>query len=705
MQGEQRAIMKASENHFLTFLDGKKQFIIPIYQRPYSWKREQCEQLWHDIVRTATDKQATKHFVGSIVYILRGLVIAGGVWPLLVIDGQQRLTTLSLLLIALAKAAKDSSTPLNISHEDIYDSYLINKFSKGEEHYKLLLTQSDKDTLIAITDDPDHAKSTLPTNPPHHLLENYLYFENRIRQGDVDPLTLYKGIGRLMIVDISLDKDHDNPQLIFESLNSTGVDLSEADLIRNYVLMGLDNEEQTRLYKKYWYPMEQSFPQTKDSSQFDHFMRDYLTIKQGNIPNLDKVYATFKTFHRSTTADATSAVLADIERYARYFVKMAFDEKEDDSEIRDVLHDINTLKVDVAYPFLLEVYDDYASKLLSREDFIAILKLVESYVFRRAVCGVPTNSMNKIFVALAKEIDKQHYLESVQVIFLQKDSQRRFPRDEEFRAAFMVKDMYNFHSCKYMLRKLENHGTKQWRDIEEYTIEHIMPQNEHPSLAWREELGPNWKQVQAQYLHTIGNLTLTKYNSKLSDHSFLDKRNEKPGGFADGPLHLNESLAPLEHWNEEEIKKRARALADLALKVWPIPQLSPAQMSTIGKQVQLEDHLRYMPFDIRGIFERLRIRILNLDSLVREEVSERSIVYKAAADFVEIKPQKGQLVVTLNINASEINDPKGLCKNGKHTGRVSKGEVQVSVTSLNQIEDVMALIQQAFAKHAEEVWV
>ncbi len=696
--------MKASESQFLTFLNGKKQLIIPIYQRTYSWKPEQCEQLWNDIVRTATDKQATKHFVGSIVYILHGIINVGGVWPLLVIDGQQRLATLSLLLIALAKAAKDSSTPLDMSHEDIYDSYLINKHSKGEERYKLLLTQSDKDTLIAITDDPDHAKSTLPAHPPHRLLENYLYFENRIRRGDVDPLTLYKGIGRLMIVDISLDKDHDNPQLIFESLNSTGVDLSEADLIRNYILMGLDNEEQTRLYKKYWYPMEQSLPQAKDSSQFDRFMRDYLTIKQGSIPNLDKVYATFKTFHRSTTADATSAVLADIARYARYFVKMAFDEKEDDSEIRYVLQDINTLKVDVAYPFLLEVYDDYANKLLSREDFIAILKLVESYVFRRVVCGVPTNSMNKIFVALAKEIDKQHYLESVQAIFLQKDSQRRFPRDEEFRAAFLIKDMYNFHSCSYMLRKLENQGTKELVDIEKYTIEHIMPQKKELSSEWREDLGPNWKQVHAQYLHTIGNLTLTRYNSELSDKPFLKKRDEVPGGFADGPVHLNKGLVKLEYWNEEEIKKRARTLADLALKVWPIPQLSPAQMSTIGKQVQLEDHLRYMPFDIRGIFERLHTRILNLDSLVREEVSKHYIAYKAAADFAEIKPQKGQLLVTLNITAGEINDPKGLCKNGKHTGHFGKEEVHVSVTSLNQIEDVMALIHQAFEKHAEEVW-
>src|SRR2546426_5217482 len=313
-------IMKAQENQFLTFLNGKKQFIIPIYQRTYSWTREQCEQLWNDIVRTATDKEVATHFVGSIVYIQHGLFMAGGVMPLLVIDGQQRLTTLSLLLIALAKAARDLTTSLDMSHEEIYDSYLINKHSRDEQHYKLLLTQNDKDTLIALTDDPDRAKSTLPTN---RLLENYLYFENRIRQRVVDPFTLYAGISRLIIVEISLNKDYDNPQLIFESLNSTGIDLSQADLIRNYVLMGLDNEEQIRLYKKYWYPMEQNFLHTGNSSQFDRFMRDYLTIKQGSIPDIDEVYATFKSYHRSVTATTITEFLADIEHYAKHFVKMA----------------------------------------------------------------------------------------------------------------------------------------------------------------------------------------------------------------------------------------------------------------------------------------------------------------------------------------------------------------------------------------------
>jgi uncharacterized protein with ParB-like and HNH nuclease domain/predicted transport protein len=795
--------MKAQESQFLALLNGKKQFTIPIYQRTYSWTYEQCKQLWNDIVRTATDREATTHFIGSVVYIQHGIILAGGVMPLLVIDGQQRMTTLALLLIALAKAVKDAPASRNLSYEDIYESYLINKFCSDEQYYKLLLTQSDKDTLIALTNDPDHAKSTLP---PHRLLENYLYFENLIHQGDVDPYTLYVGISKLTIVEISLHKDHDHPQLIFESLNSTGMDLAQADLIRNYILMGLDSGEQSRLYKTYWYPMEQSFRRSEHSdstNQFDRFMRDYLTIKQGSIPNIDRVYSNFKTYHRSTKETPIAQIMADIDRYARYFVNMAF-LQEKDYDIRRVLADILALKVQVAYPFLLEVYADYAQKLLSREHFITILKLVESYVLRRVICGVPTNSMNKTFATLAREIDKNHYLESVQTSLLQKDSHRRFPKDEEFRAEFMVKDIYNLSIRNYILRKLEHHDSKEWVNIEDCTIEHIMPQNAHLSPEWQAELGPNWKEVHARYLHTIGNLTLTAYNPELSDHPFREKRDHKEGGFAISPLRLNRSLAKLEHWNEEAIKKRAKELADRAVEIWPMPQLSPERISefvqraqkeplsevigpidhshagfvpagfkivqikenrfhyfrqvdgawlqysngkdalyaiswdTAGKSIRdfskknmmplriigslapqyaklatdmssngynLEDHLKHMPLQIRGIFDRLRKRILNLDSSVKEEVRRRYIVYRTTTDFVDIELQKKQLRVILNVRHSEINDPRGLCKAVIHTDHPSNGGVEVSMHSFDQFEDVMDLIHQTFEKHAEGVYV
>src|SRR5258706_8885 len=241
--------MKAAEIQLLPFLEGKKQFIIPIYQRTYSWTREQCEQLWNDIVRAATDKEVQGHFLGSIVFIQQGLFMVANIPQLLVIDGQQRLSTLTLLLVALARAIEQSHTPSSTSHEEIYDSYLINKHGKDEQRYKLLLTQSDKEMLIQIIDDLEQAKSAKTIN---RLIDNYRFFEDKIRLSNIDLYTLYIGISKLIIVEISLDRDHDNPQLIFESLNSTGMDLSQADLIRNYILMGLDNEEQNQLYKKYW---------------------------------------------------------------------------------------------------------------------------------------------------------------------------------------------------------------------------------------------------------------------------------------------------------------------------------------------------------------------------------------------------------------------------------------------------------------------
>jgi len=584
--------------------------------------------------------------------------------------------------------------------------------------------------------------------------------------------------------------------------------LSQADLIRNYVLMGLDNDEQTRLYKTYWYPMEQSFPYADGTYQFDRFMRDYLTVKQGTIPNIDKVYVSFKAYQRSKMATLIKEIVADVYRYSGYFVNMAF-LHEEDPEIRGVLHDINTLKVDVAYPFLLEVYEDYANLRLSREDFIAILNLVESYVFRRVICGIPTNALNKIFATLSKEVDKEHYLESVQAAFLMKLYGGRFPRDEEFRSAFVVKDVYNFRSRNYLLRKLENYGQKELVNVESCTIEHVMPQNEQLSAEWQEVLGPNWQEVHARYLHTIGNLTLTGYNSELSDRPFREKRNME-GGFAHSPIRLNRSLSTLEQWNSEEIEKRALALADIAVNVWSMPQLSPEQISKYSRQTQrlplaevigpLEHPLAgfipegfkvvqmserkfhyyrlvgdewiqygngkdawfaiswntvgwrtrdnykkgFMPLGVGGeinprfrpeiieqyydieeangnnvytledypglqgnmreVFEHLQKRILNLDSSVKEEYKKLYIAYKITTNFVDIEPQMKKLLVTLNMKFDEINDPIGLCRDVAHIGHFGNGDIEIAISSLDQIEDVMDLVRQSFERHLEEVY-
>ena len=694
--------MKATEANLLQFIKAPKQFIIPIYQRTYSWSRKQCQEFWNDIIRAAADPAMSGHFVGSIVYVERGLYQVTSVPQLLVIDGQQRLTTISLLLAALGEYAEQNDS--EITRRRITNYFLINNEEEGSLRYKLLLTRSDKETLTRIVENRELPKSYSP-----QIVENYSFFKEQIRRSEIDPDTLYEGIGKLIVVDISLDRNYDNPQLIFESLNSTGLDLSQADLIRNYVLMGLEPEDQERIYEHHWYPMEHSFGNVESSGYFDRFMRDYLTLKTGSgrIPKISEVYEGFKSLVKDSPEQSVEEILADVHKYSRYFVKLAFDQEEA-PEIRQVLRGINRLRVDVAYPLLLEVYDDYANELLPRKDFVVVLKLVESYVFRRLICGIPTNSLNKTFANFSRDIDKSNYLESVQAAFLLKDSYRRFPKDEEFWYEFTVRDVYSLRNRNYLLDKLENYGRKEKVPIEEYTIEHIMPQNENLSSEWRSELGAEWEKVQADYLHTIGNLTLTGYNPELSDKPFREKR-DMEGGFRDSPIRLNQSLANLEHWNKNEINQRAETLADKAIKVWPSPNLPQevldkyrTQSLEDGRTYTLADHSEGLQEPIMDLFQRLRKRILNLDPSVREEIKKWYIAYKTTTNFVDVVLQKKQLRLSLNMRFPEINDPRGLCRDVTNVGRWGNGDVEVGLSSTEDLDYILGLIQQSYEIHKEE---
>ncbi|QRG65978.1 DUF262 and DUF1524 domain-containing protein [Brevibacillus choshinensis] len=694
--------MKAVETNLLKFLQGTKQFIIPIYQRKYSWTINQCRQLWNDIVRSAEDENVKGHFVGSIVYIERGLYQISSVPQLLVIDGQQRMTTLTLFLLALGKAIEESDQPCDITKKKIMNYYLVNNDEEGELYHKLILTKSDKDTLINLISD-----KKLRDEYSQRVYENFTFFLEVIKKSEIDLNKLYQGIAKLIVVDISLDRDHDNPQLIFESLNSTGLDLSQADLIRNFVLMKLEPKEQTDLYTEYWYPMERSFGNLNDSALFDRFMRDYLTVKTGKIPNILDVYAVFKDYVYHHSEQTVKDIIEDIYRFSKHFVKLAF-QTEKDKSINQVLVDINTLKVDVSYPFLLEVYDDYEHQKLSKEDFIAILKLVEAYVFRRAICGVATNSLNKTFATIIKEIDKESYLESTTAVFLLKESHRRFPKNEEFVQELVIKDVYNFRNRNYLLRELENFNRKEIVDIESYTIEHIMPQNQNLSSEWRQDLGANWEEVHRTYLHTLGNLTLTRYNSELSDRPFKDKR-DLEGGFADSPLRLNKGLGKLDVWNEDEITKRARLLADQALQVWEYPQFSNDLLSKYTKKDSEGEAVTYtindhpeLQGEMLALFEELSKRICNLDSSVRMEFKKLYIAFKTTTNFVDIVPQKSKLRLSLNMAFHEINDPQGICKDVSNVGRWGNGDVEIGVSSVDDIEYTMFLIKQSFEKHRDD---
>ncbi|MGE7662869.1 GmrSD restriction endonuclease domain-containing protein [Peribacillus sp. NPDC097197] len=694
--------VKASETNFLKFLQGTKQFIIPIYQRKYSWTAEQCKQLWNDILRASKDDDIKGHFVGSIVYIEKGLYQISAVPQLLVIDGQQRMTTLTLLLLALGEAIKDSGQTFDITRKKIMNYYLVNNEEEDELYHKLLLTQTDKETLLSLINGKE-----LPEEYSQRVFENFQFFLDQIRKSGIDLNLLYRGIAKLIVVDISLDRDHDNPQLIFESLNSTGLDLSQADLIRNYVLMKLDPAEQEVLYKNYWHPMEKRFGDLSESSLFDRFMRDYLTVKMGRIPNIRNVYADFKEYVAQLKEVDIETILKDIYQYSKYFVLLAF-QTEKDKEINAILKDINSLKVDVSYPFLLEVYDDYFNQKVTQAEFISILKLVESYVFRRAICGVPTNSLNKTFATISKEINKEKYVESLQVILALKDSYKRFPNNEEFIRELTVKDVYNFRNRNYLLRKLENYNRKEIVEIESYTIEHIMPQNENMSIAWRNDLGVNWEEVHKTYLHSLGNLTLTRYNSELSDRPFKEKR-DMDGGFADSPLRLNRGIGQLELWNEQEIVNRGKRLAEQAIVVWSYPELSEEVISQYKKKPNDNEKVKYTIDDfpeltgaMLELFEQLRKRICNLDSSVREEFKKLYIAYKTTTNFVDIVPQKSRLRLSLNMPFSEIHDPNEICKDVTNLGRWGNGDVEFGVTNESELEYAMFLVQQSFDKHRDE---
>jgi len=637
--------MKATEAKLLDFIKKSPQFVIPIYQRTYSWTEKECKQLWDDIMRTGSDKDISAHFVGSIVYIEKGLYQVSSQSPLLVIDGQQRLTTVTLLIAALAQALdalpEDRREPLDgFSPRKLRNYYLVNPEEEGERHYKLILSQTDKVSLTAIA-----SVGEQPKEYSLRVTENFELFRSWVAacKGDLTPVC--KGLAKLIVVDIALNRDQDNPQLIFESMNSTGRELSQADLIRNFILMGLEPKLQTRLYEQFWRPMEVAFGQEAYGTHFDGFMRHYLTVKTGEIPNVGEVYEAFKAHARTPDAEnaGVETLVKDIRDFARYFCAMALG-AETDADLKLAFHDLRELKVDVAYPFLLELYHDYASGLLPREDFVTAVRLVEAYVFRRAICAIPTNSLNKTFSTFTKSLKKQNYLESIQAHSLGLPSYRRFPSDDEFRRDLQSRDLYNFPRRSYWLRRLENHDRKERVQVDEYTIEHILPQNENLSTAWKLSLGQEWERVRETWLHTLGNLTLTGYNSEYSDRPFAEKR-DMVGGFKESPLKLNAGLGQLDQWNEDTIKARAERLAGMAAEVWAAPSLSIDVLAkyqakeTVPAGFSIDDHPHLLASPMREVFEAFRKEVLALNPCVSEEFRKLYVAYKAETNFVDVVPQ------------------------------------------------------------------
>lgn len=688
--------MDARKGNIYEILNGNKQFLIPVYQRYYSWDLEQCRRLWNDIV-DMQKKGKVGHFVGSIVNIAEQ-AMPTGVQKYMIIDGQQRMTTLTLLLLALRDYAIKNPEDKTINARRIDNMLLKNEYEVGDERYKLLLTETDRDILMKLVDEKPIAEDT-----KSKLLDNYHFFVGKIADRELAPAEIYESIGKLQIVNITLDRTVDDAQAIFESLNSTGKELSESDLIRNYVLMGLEPAEQIYVYEYLWRPMELLFVYETQGSIMDRFFRDYLTMKLTRIPKQGRVYEEFKLYHLNCEFGTIRELCQDLLTYSKYYTDIVF-KRSSNPMLKSLYEDIIDLRMEVSYPFLLKVHNDFAEHVISQDELMQIIRLCISYVFRRSICDVPPNSLNKTFATLRNEIRTNDYLNSIKAFFVLQDGYKEFPNDERFTTAFMTRDVYNMRSRNFILRQLENFGNKAPICIENYTIEHIMPQNRNLSPEWQEMLGPNWKDVQKTYLHTIGNLTLTAYNSEMSDHPFLTKI-DMEGGFKESALRLNSFVVKQSQWTEESIKERACILADKAKQIWPFPVITDAELAPYRVEEKPTERYSLATYDTNAftkmLFEILDRRIQNLSPNVKREFKKLYVAYKLDTNFVDIVFQKQRLRISVNMKFSEVIDSKGICRDITGLGRWGNGDVELFMEHTSDVDQVMEIIEQSFRLQAD----
>lgn len=582
--------MKANETKVDKFLaTNETTFAIPVYQRNYDWTLFQCKQLLLDIIETGKNDKTNAHFIGSIVYVHDDVYTASGLTELTIIDGQQRLTTITLIYIALYRLAKELDNQMLVNR--IQKTYLINEFAPEEEKLKLKPTENNKEALRHILNSADGEEFKGYSK----IIENFDYFRSVINAENFE--VIQRGLSKLIFVDIALDRQKDNPQRIFESLNSTGLELSQADLIRNYILMGLSRTNQDRIYKSYWEVIERNAKdETLNKTRVSEFIRDYLTLKNKEIPNKGDVYAKFKEKYPTSTIDELELVLTELKSLVKYYNKLTNPKNEPDKQIRTQLEYINRLEINVAFPFLMKVYEDFSNEIIDKATFISVLSTVQSFTFRRFILGLPTNALNKIFMGLYDKVEPKNYLFSIQKSLLQRTGVQRFPRNTETINALKEKDVYNIKpkNRTYLLERLENFQNNEPVAIEgnsDITIEHIFPQN--PDPKWKIELGADeYNLIKENYLNTIGNLTLSGNNGKLGNKPFLDKKvmnvDGKEQGYNFSRLWLNRDLKEKTKWDKSEIEERANTISERFIKIWEIPEID-IELETTNDEINIFD--------------------------------------------------------------------------------------------------------------------
>lgn len=642
--------MKGSETKLVAYMQGSdKRFIIPVYQRNYDWKTEHCKQLYDDLIKVVR-RNRKSHFFGSIVSVNND----GGFNEYLVIDGQQRLTTISLLLLAMYNLMKNGIlTPVKGNLADkILKTYLIDEWQEDETRIKLKPVKKDSTAFARLFEVESEYI------PESNLTINYNYFYSRIQKEEISLDELYDAITKLEIINITLNQE-DNPQLIFESLNSTGLALSEGDKIRNFILMGLPPKQQNDYYEKYWNKIEQCTDY--DASMF---VRDYLSVKQQLIPAMSKVYFTFKSFVEEQQI-TVEQLLQDLLDYAKRY-EILLRGNTADKDLNACIYRLNRLETTITRPFFLEVLRLQESNRISLADTKAIFLYTENYLFRRTICNLPTNALNKIFLMLHREIirydgTEENYLEKFKFALCSKVERGKFPDDSEFIEALSVRPIYQMNSKNkiYILERFENSGTVEIQDVYEnfdkgvYSIEHVMPQ--HLTPAWVKELGADYEEIHEIWLHRLANLTLTGYNSKYSNSAFIDKR-DMENGFKESHFYLNRWIGQKEHWGMTELEARNQMLMQRALEIWSLPETDFTPVEKQMDSYSLEDDV-----DLSGR-EIVRFAYKNIEQPVASWIDMLEQVLKILHEedksvLSRLAYAKGE---TNDLNAYVSNHPKDL---------------------------------------------
>ncbi|MCY4449822.1 MAG: DUF262 domain-containing protein [Chloroflexi bacterium] len=701
--------MLAVNRRFAEIINGNKQFIIPVFQRDYSWTTTQCLQLWQDVLR-ASSKESASHFMGSFVYVEGTAGAAFSTW--LVIDGQQRLSTLTLLLIALRDhigetgwvGGEDSPST------DQIDAYFLrNIYEKDNRSYKLILRRADNSTLRSLIDGEDLLDSSDTSEP---VVEAYDLFRELLAGSESDPDAVYKGIGCLEIVDVKLDY-RDNPQLVFESLNSTGVDLSESDLIRNYLLMGLKEEEQTKLYNDHWSKIEHNFRQAGNAP--DSFLRDYIALKQKltTQSKADQIYEDFKKFWQLSDVDSTAVILEDMGRFARYYVAFLRPSMTPHKPIFPYMVHVRSGGFGNTHaPLVMRLYDYYDRNLVTQADFIRALRLIKSYLIRRAVLGLQTRDYWSVFARMAHSIKEDSVFESFQVVLARQNYSYRFPSDREFITGLQECNLYRLRICRHILERLENYGEREPSPIQEYSVEHILPQQIQDVPEWQEMLGADWEEVHETWLHRLGNLTLTAYNSTYSNRPFLQKKTIQ-GGFNQSAVRLNQYVREQEQWTAAEMEERGRLLANRAIAIWPNHQadegliLDEEIRELRGRAAQKDSGSIAMTPQVRNLLTSLQGFVHELGDVI-EVIEYRSVCfYDSFADFfVEMLPMAYQVRILVPLDFDEVDDPEEIAMDVtdyKFLPNVihSYCGVFLDVKEQWQITAAMQIVRQAFIRSEE----